>query len=97
MDGGRKKPAGEFARAAESGAAACGLSGVARGGEWQGGPSGARGDERRDDPAAFRWNGADYSSPCAYSGSESGDCDLPVLCAHVVGALKRRRIAATLG
>src|SRR5260370_21893849 len=92
-----KSPARDFARAAESGTAACGLSGMARGGEWQGRDTAARGDKRRDDFVAFRWNGADYGSPCAYSGPESGDFDLPVLCAHVVGALKRRRIAATLG
>src|SRR6266704_247351 len=94
MERGRKNPAGDFARAAESGPAACGLSGVARGSEWQGGPSGARGDKRRDDPGADSRNGAHHGKVCTHPGSEFGDCHFPSGSADTACAVERRRTAA---
>src|SRR6266852_455855 len=72
MDRGRKSPAGDFARAAASGVAAAGLSGVARGSEWQGGDAPARGDKQRDDPGAVTGNAAHYGTVGADSGSNLG-------------------------
>src|SRR5260370_39624070 len=94
MERGRKNPAGDFTRAAESGTAACGLSGVARGGEWQGGYAGARGDERRDDRGADSRNGANHGKVCAHAGSEFGDCHFRAGSADTACAVERRRTAA---
>src|SRR5260370_33460747 len=94
MERGRKNPAGDFTRAAESGTAACGLSGVARGGEWQGGYAGARRDERRDDRGADSRNGANHGKVCAHAGSEFGDCHFPSGTADTASAVERRWTAA---
>src|SRR5260370_37769308 len=94
METERKNPAGDFARAGESGPAACGVSGVARGGEWQGGYAGARRDERRDDRGADSRNGANHGKVCAHAGWELGNCHFPSCGGDTSCAVARRRTPA---
>src|ERR1700682_656270 len=97
MDRGRKRMARSSARAAASWITAAELSGVARGGERQGRDAAARGDKRAADPFSFCRNAADYGKICAYSGPETGDRHFRDGIADTPCALKRRRLAATLG
>src|SRR5260370_36479719 len=92
MDRGRKKFTSDIERSFALRAAAARLSGLACGGEPQGGDATTRGDKWRDDRAALSGNAARCGEVRAHAGPESGDCHFRDGGAGTTGALERRRI-----
>src|SRR5258708_1151429 len=93
MDRGRKKFTRDLERSFALRRAAARLSGLACGGEPQGGDATTRGDKWRDDRAALSGNAARCGEVRAHAGPESGDCHFCDGGAGTTGALERRRIA----
>src|SRR5260370_40372124 len=97
MDRGRKKFTSDIERSFALRAAAARLSGLACGGEPQGGDATTRGDKWRDDRAALSGNAARCGEGRAHAGPESGDCHFRDGGAGTTGALEGRRIAPSFG
>src|SRR5207244_6600664 len=97
LDRGRKGRARELERAAASGAAAAGLSGVARGSEPQASGARARGEQRRNDRGGRSWDRAHHGTVCADTGSDAGKRDFLAGCADAACAAQCWRSAAAFG
>src|SRR5260370_42239642 len=97
MDRGRKKFTSDIERSLALRGAAARLSGLACGGDPQGGDATHGGARWRDDRAALSGNAARCGEVRAHAGPESGDCHFRDGGAGTTGALERRRIAPSFG